>query len=86
MYSWDFRFIDPQEQVSDEIAEGIHKTFLDGFNLDEGWSIEGVKRVFPGSTIVGLLTEREQEIEGYAFYDIPDVQLNGSYMIWEGGV
>lgn len=86
MYSWDFRLVDPQEQVSDEVAEGIHRAFLDGLNLAEGWSIEGAKRVFSRSTVAGLLTQGEQEIEGYAFYNIPEVQLDGSYMIWEDGI
>lgn len=68
------------------LAESIHKIFLDGFGLKEGWSTEGIKKALMRSTMLGLLVDPKGNTWGYAMYTIPDAPLMGTYFLWEDAI
>lgn len=88
MHTWSFQFIENPETIPDDIVEQIHRTFLDGFGLQNGWSITGIRNALHRSTIMGLLvTEGQQsQITGYALYSVPHNKLDDTYVLWEDAI
>lgn len=93
-YQWDFKRYDALHEFDDSVISSIHYVFLDGFGLDKGWSIKGVRGRLNRLTqkpdiigIIGLLKNQKGQIYGYAFYEIPINPLpDGTYMLWEDGI
>ena len=48
--------------------------------------MNGVRKAYLQSTIVGLLKEGDGEIGGYAFYSVPSAELWGSHLLWEDAI
>jgi hypothetical protein len=67
MYAWKFQKLREENDFKEDILEAIHQVFLDGFGLEEGWSLESIRKVLKHSTILGLLVTDSNEIVGYAF-------------------
>jgi hypothetical protein len=86
MYEWNFEKLKNINEFDNSFFKIIHKIFLDGFGLSEGWSIDGVQKMLNTSAILGLLMGEEREILGYAFYSVPPVPLNQNYLLWEDGI
>ncbi|GAK54776.1 hypothetical protein U27_01606 [Candidatus Vecturithrix granuli] len=88
MYSWSFRYTDKLNNVSETIIEQIHHTFLNGFSLKQGWSLEGIKYTLRNSNVIGFLTNKKHAhiIEGYAFYSIPSAKLYETHVLWEDAI
>ena len=82
---WQFHHLRDLEP-DDALTESMHKIFLDGFGLKEGWSIGGIKKALMRSTILGLLVDPKGNTWGYAMYTIPDEPLMGTYFLWEDAI
>ena len=86
MYTWKFQKPSDMNDVNNNLSKAIHQVYLDGFGLQEGWSLEGIRKALTRSTVLGLLTTDSGEISGYAFYSIPNSPLMGLYMLWEDAI
>ncbi len=83
---WNFRRLTGADDSDENILKAIHQVFLDGFGLQEGWSLDGISKALKRSTVLGLLTTAGGEVNGYALYSIPDAPLSGAYMLWEDAI
>ncbi|MDM8559071.1 hypothetical protein [Candidatus Parabeggiatoa sp. HSG14] len=80
---WKFQFLKNVKEFDEKLVTRIHQIFLDGFGLKKGWSLEGIRKSLTQSTILALLTEEKGDVSGYAIYSVPEVPLQGAYMLWE---
>lgn len=86
MYSWRFELLRGRTDFDDKLLKTIHQIFLDGFALENGWSIEGIKKTLSRSTALGLARGDDDQLVGYAIYTIPDTPLEGTDVLWEEAV
>jgi len=82
---WQFHHLKGLEP-DDALVESIHKIFLDGFGLKEGWSTEGIKKALKRATLLGLLADLNDHFWGYSLYTIPDEPLMGTFFLWEDAI
>lgn len=86
MFTWKFRKVSDMGAIDKTMVKAIHDVYLDGFGEEEGWSDEGIGKMFDHSKVLGLLTTDTDGIVGYAFYAIPELLLMGSHMLWENAI
>lgn len=82
---WHFQSLVDPETVPDTVFSAILQVFQDGFGLPDGWSLEGVRYALLRSDVLGLLCG-SSGIDGYAFYTVPEVQLEGRHVLWEDAI
>ena len=63
-YLWNFQLC-KTIHLTKSLVKSIHQIFLKGFNLEGGWSTEGIERMIKRSTVCGLLMNSNQKICGY---------------------
>jgi len=69
-----------------ELCAEIHRIFLEGFGLQKGWGIDGIKKRLINATVLTLLLERERtpkRLFGYGIYSIPPKAFGNAYLLWE---
>ncbi len=71
--------------LNNEFLINIHNVFLNAFGLENGWSLEGIKRKLQQSDLIGLLIDR-QNIVGYGMFQFPDKLLLGKNIVWENSI
>lgn len=79
----------PREAIaalSETALQEIHNTFLNGFGLQKGWSLEGIHQTLLNSNMAFLLQDRNGVNCGYAMYDIPNERLDGRALLWENAI
>lgn len=86
MYTWNFQCLNPLATYDDQFVRSIHDVYLDAFGLQEGWSLEGIRKALLRSNVRGLLSSDYGEICGYAIYSVPALPLLGNSMIWEDAI
>lgn len=86
MFEWQFQLAQNINADDNHLVKSIHDVYLDGFGLQKGWSIGGIKETIAYSTMLGLLLAPDQEICGYAFYVAPDQPLQETYLLWEDAI
>ena len=78
---WKFKYC--MSQLSTKSAKQIHNVYMDGFELTKkSWSIEGIKRAYKDSTLMGTLNDVDGDIFGYTFYYVPKETFKGQHFIW----
>ena len=82
MYKWNFRVLNQENSIDDEIVKNIQNIFINGFGLKNGWNKKSIETRLLNSTILGLLTNKTNEIFGYVIYDIPKKLFENKHFLW----
>jgi hypothetical protein len=85
MYQWNFQCLQGVTEFECDILKEIHQIFLEGFGLPAGWSFDGIKNRLQKSTLLGLLSDG-RKIVGYSIFSVPNIPLQGKYLLWEDSI
>ena len=85
-YIWQFKRLDENPEIADEIVEELRWVCVNGFGLEsDEWAADN-KLMLSQSTILGRLLNQQGKVFGIAFYSAPDVFLDGTHFLWEDGI
>jgi len=83
---WTFRTLPGSAKLDTDIPQRIHDVYLDGFDLESGWSLEKVETSLGRCDALGLVLGSNQEVYGYALYCIAPLPLQGRWFLWEDAI
>lgn len=84
-FTWNFQKINNGSYFDSFELNEFYRVCVDGFGIEIDWNSEN-KSKLSQVNLLGKLTNKQNKLCGIAYYFIPPVSINNTYMIWESGI